>query len=229
MSSQDAIFYIFAIVAVIASFAVATSRNPLSGAIALLAALFAVAGLFAWSGAHFLAAMQVLVYAGAVAVLFVFVIMLLNLSDRELGSTTEAGGAQIAGLIFVVVALVGISAVALSATVSETRANVDPGAVKNVGEALLTRFIAPFEIISLLLLTSMAGAVMLVKRAHGATDAIDAINRIRARIDGVTTRAWSPDPTLPFQFGPPKKQEAPSVDTPETGVERGVLDPGETV
>ena len=229
MTAQDFLFYVFAGLAVAASFGVVTSRSPLQGAIYLLLALFAVAGLFAWAGAHFLAAMQVLVYAGAVAVLFVFVIMLLNLSEDDLGGALGVGMSQVAGLLFVVIALVAISAVAMTPTGAFPAAVSDPGGVKNVGEQLLTRYVAPFEIISLLLLASMSGAVMLTKRAHAGEAALDAINRVRAVIDRRNSRAYAPDPAQPFQFGPPKNQMPPAADTPEVGVERDMLDPGETV
>ena len=76
----------------------------------------------------------------------------------------------------------------------------------------------------------MAGAVMLTKRAHGLEDAVDAINRARAGIDRRTkSRAFAPDPALPFQFPSPKRQQPRETDAPEVGVERDVLDPGETV
>jgi NADH-quinone oxidoreductase subunit J len=226
---QDLVFYFFAAIAIAASFGVSASKNPLTSAIYLLLALFAVAALFAWAGAHFLAAMQVLVYAGAVAVLFVFVIMLLNLSDRELG-TFRFSIAHALGLVFVLVILFAISATATGAASSFPFANGDPGSVKEIGKELLTKYIAPFEIISLLLLTSMAGAVMLTKRAHGADDAIASINKVRETIDRLSHRAFAPDPSLPFQQGPPRRQEIPSGNAPSEGFDRNVpLDPGETV
>ena len=228
MTMQDAIFYLFGATAIAASFGVTVSRNPLNGAVCLLLSLFAVAGLFAWAGAHFLAAMQVLVYAGAVAVLFVFVIMLLNLSDRELGGV-ENGRSQLFGLVFVLVALVAISAVAMTAPAAFPRVNGDPGAVKNIGAALLTRYVVPFEVISLLLLASMSGAVMLTKRSHGLEDAIATINRVRLQIERRSHGAFVADPLLPFQFGPPRNQEPPPANSPEVGMKRGTLDPGDTV
>lgn len=230
MSMQDVLFYLFGGMAIAASFGVATSRNPLKGAVFLLLSLFSVAGLFAWAGAHFLAAMQVLVYAGAVAVLFIFVIMLLNLSEKELGGSLDMGMPQLAGLLFVVIALAAIFSVAIVPTGSFSPLTGDgPGAVKNVGDSLLTRFVAPFEVISLLLLAAMSGAVMLTKRAHAGEAALDAINRVRAVIDRRTSRAFVPDPNLPSQSGPPARQAPPPADTPDVGVDRGVMAPGETV
>ena len=77
-------FYVFAVVAVVSAILVVSFRNTLSCAIALVASFFAIACLYALLQAHFLAAMQVLVYAGAIMVLFIFVIMLLNLGREEL-------------------------------------------------------------------------------------------------------------------------------------------------
>lgn len=226
--NADFVFWIFAFLAVASAFGVAVNPNPLHGAVILLAGLFAVAGLFAFAGAHFLAAMQVLVYAGAITVLFLFVLMLLNLTPRELGRT-ELGGSQWMGLLFVVVAMVGISAVAFNtkaafATAPEGVAG--PGATHEIGKALLLKYAAAFEIVSLLLLAAMAGAVMVVKRDQPAAT-IGAIQRIRERIDARAGRAFVPDPEQPDQQGPPARQQPQPG--PRSGVEREVLEPGETV
>lgn len=228
MSAHDLVFWIFAILAVGAAFGVAVSPDPLRGAILLLLCLFSVAGLFAWAGAHFLAAMQVLVYAGAIVVLFVFVIMLLNLTPRELGRN-DLGGAQWLGLGLVVVSMVGISAVAFNAKAAFPTVGKAAGAggTAEIGSALLTTYAAPFEIVSLLLLAAMGGAVMLVKRDQaGAT--IDAIMTIRAKIDARTSRAFAPDPLQPDQHGPPARQQA--VAGPLSGVDdTDARKPGGTV
>lgn len=228
MSAHDLVFWIFALLAVGAAFGVAVSPDPLQGAILLLLCLFSVAGLFAWAGAHFLAAMQVLVYAGAIVVLFVFVIMLLNLTPRELGRT-DLGGAQWLGLSCVVTAMVGISAVAFNAKAgfpAPIPGSAGAGATARIGGALLTTYAAPFEVVSLLLLASMGGAVMLVKRDQPGT-AVAAIQSIRAQIDARTSRAFAPDPLQPDQHGPPARQ-APQPG-PLAGTGTGALDPGETL
>lgn len=228
MNAHDLVFWIFAVLAVAAAFGVAVSPDPLHGAVLLLLALFSVAGLFAWAGAHFLAAMQVLVYAGAIVVLFVFVIMLLNLTPRELGRS-DLGNAQWLGLGLVVVAMVGISAVAFNARAAfpaPIPGSDGPGGTARMGSALLTTYAAPFEIVSLLLLAAMGGAVMLVKRDQPHA-AIDAIQAIRGQIDARTRRAFAPDPLQPDQHGPPVRQQ-PQVG-PALGVDKDTLSPGETV
>ena len=227
MNAAEILFYVFGGLAVLGSFGVSASRNPLNGAAWLLLALCSVAALFAWSGAHFLAAMQVLVYAGAVAVLFIFVIMLLNLSDREIG-TPRLGLPQWTGLALVVVLVVAVSAVASRETQPfPPMAGAGPGTVQGMAVTLLGGYVLAFEVISVLLLASMAGAVMLTKRAQGE-EAIASIQRIRAAIDARGTRAFSVDPTLPDQHAPSPRQQPP-VNTPDLGYARAVRDPGETL
>lgn len=230
MTSTEIVFYLFGGLAILGSFGVATARNPLHGAVWLLLALFAVAGLFACAGAHFLAAMQVLVYAGAVTVLFVFVIMLLNLSEKEIGDF-RMGPQQWVALILFLVLLAGLIGVGSSSRFGfpEVTAAADPGSTQAMGELLLTEWVAPFEVISLLLLAAMAGAVMLTKRAH-AEDSIAAITRARVSIDRrVAQKAFVTDPALPDQHGLPVNQLPPAADSPETGVKARAFDPGETV
>lgn len=226
MSIEAVLFYVFGGMAVLGAFGVAVSRNPLTASMWLLLALFAVAGLFAWSGAHFLAAMQVLVYAGAVAVLFVFVIMLLNLNERELGQS-DFRVSHWAGLAMVLTMLVALTAVAMAAPAAFPRARLDPGSTQAMGAALMQGYVLPFEIISLLLLAAMAGAVMLTKRSVGE-DTIASINRIRAVIDQRNVRAFRPDPELPGQQPPPARQQIPD-EAPSMGFEKNTLDPGETL
>lgn len=95
-------FYVFAIGAVIASSAVVLFRNPLYSAIALIADFFFFAGLYVLLSAHFMAVIQILVYGGAIMVLFVFIIMLLNLRDEELGDTSHRFHHVVAGVVGVV-------------------------------------------------------------------------------------------------------------------------------
>lgn len=227
MSPADAIFYVFGAMAVVGAFGVAVSRNPLAATAWLLLCLFAVAGLFAIAGAHFLAAMQVLVYAGAVTVLFVFVIMLLNLSDAQLGRM-DLSASQLAGFASVLAALIAISAVAAMETRDFGWFASGAGETANIGKSLLGGYAAPFELISLLLLAAMAGAVMLTKRAH-VGDAIASIGKIREAIDARNERAFQPDPALPSQQGPPPRQRAAGDEAPVVGVRKEVFGPGETV
>ncbi len=240
MNAADLVFYLFAGLAVAASVGVAISRNPMVAATSLLLSLFSVAALFAWAGAHFLAAMQVLVYAGAIAVLFVFVIMLLNLRPGELGGRDWQPSHAVA-LVLVALVLGALSAAATRAAsrFPALRDETGFGTTAVVGRALLTDYLVPFEVISLLLVAAMGGAVMLTKRAQ-VGEALDAIDRARRRIDPLSRkRAFVPDPTLPDQQGLPPRQvakaasagtgESAEPEAPLAGIVPRPLEPGETL
>jgi NADH-quinone oxidoreductase subunit J len=157
-------FYLFAGLSVLAALLVISFRNTLSSAFSLVVALFGVACLFALLGAHFLAAMQVLVYAGAVMVLFVFVIMLLNLGREELLKVKMSFPAVIGILAGgYLAALLVLRLGYLSEPLGPT-APADYGTVKGVGRLLFTDYLVPFELTSILLLVAIVGAVVLAKK-----------------------------------------------------------------
>jgi NADH-quinone oxidoreductase subunit J len=158
------IFWAFGGLTVILAFLVIVLRNPIHSAVALIANLFCVAVLFAQLDAHFLAAIQVLVYAGAILVLFLFVIMLLNLRRSELGTAQQtatkiAGGVLVTWLGFYVISLfVDGAGIAMPEVPAEY------GTIESVGNMLFTRFLLPFEVASILLLVAILGAVAIAKR-----------------------------------------------------------------
>lgn len=157
-------FYVFASISVIAAVLVISFRNTLSSAVSLVAALFGVACLFAMLGAHFLAAMQVLVYAGAVMVLFVFVIMLLNLG-QETFSRIKMSFASVVGILFG--GYLGTMLVLRLGYLSDPfppLSSDDYGTVKKVGELLFSDYLIPFELTSILLLVAIVGAISLARR-----------------------------------------------------------------
>ena len=140
-------------------------RNPIHCALALIGNLFCVAALFVLLDAHFLAAIQVLVYAGAIMVLFLFVIMLLNLKPDELGSPKQTA-TKIAGSILLcwvgfklVVHFLGIRAGDGFTTVGENY-----GTIESIGRLLFGKYLLPFEVASILLLTAILGAVAIAKK-----------------------------------------------------------------
>ena len=157
-------FYLFAGLAVVSALLVISLRNTLSSAISLVVTFFSIAALYAMLGAHFLAVMQVLVYAGAIMVLFLFVVMLLNLGREEFlkikmsfpGIVGILAGGYLAALL---VLRLGYLSFPFKEAVSS-----DYGGVKAVGRALFTDFLVPFEATSILLLVAMIGAVILAKR-----------------------------------------------------------------
>ena len=161
-------FYIFAVVSVVSAILVISFRNTLSSAIALVVTLFGVACLFVLLGAHFLAAMQILVYAGAVMVLFVFVIMLLNLGRKELikikMSFSSVIGILAGGYLATLLVLrLGYLSSPFKPLVKPLEIS-DYGTVKAVGGLLFGDYLIPFELTSILLLVAVVGVVVLGKR-----------------------------------------------------------------
>ncbi|MDP9134215.1 MAG: NADH-quinone oxidoreductase subunit J [Actinomycetota bacterium] len=155
-------------------------RNPFYSVLALVAHLIALAILFLLLTAAFLAAAQVVVYAGAVMVLYVFVVAYVGGIDDELRPATAgplaAIGPIFAGalLIELIVAIVGSGLSALDSRGAEVGAGFgSPGAI---GEALLTKFLLPFEAASFLLLIAAVGAVVLARKRRGLDGPADAIS-----------------------------------------------------
>ena len=157
------IFWVFAIPLIVSSLGVVLARNPVNAAMSLVAAFFFLAGIYVLLTAHLLAFLQVLVYAGAIMVLFLFVIMLLTTGDEGFARARVkfmqvAGACGAAGLVAVIVL-----AVSELGRLSMPRVGADFGTVKAVGRLLYTQYLLPFEATSLLLLVAIVGAVVVAK------------------------------------------------------------------
>lgn len=139
------------------------SKRPVNSAVSLIGAMFCLAGLFAMQDAHLIAALQVLVYAGAIMVLFLFVIMLLNLREKVGAESRRQPYWQL--LAVVAAGALFIPLVALGGGKILVFKNVEPyfGSTAAVGRLLYTNYILPFEIASVLLLAALVGAVILTK------------------------------------------------------------------
>ena len=157
------IFYLFAGLTLSSAVLVITLRNTLSSALALVLTLFGVACLFVLLQAAFIAALQVLVYAGAVMVLFIFVIMMMDL-DRQTLSKVKYSFVGFVGCLFggYLAAILVVRLGYLSTTAPLLAP--DYGSVQGVGRLLFTDYLVPFEVTSLLLLVAVVGAVMLAKK-----------------------------------------------------------------
>lgn len=156
------LFYFLSFVAVLSALMVVFSRNPVYSVLYLIITFFAIAGHYILMKAEFLAVVHMIVYAGAIMVLFLYVIMLLNLNQETEPHKTnlvKIAAVVSAGLLLIV--LVG----ALKGTESLVEGEVISGIgdVKSLGKVLFTDFLLPFEIASVLLLAAMVGAVMLAK------------------------------------------------------------------
>ncbi len=158
-------FYIFTGVMLLAALSVVLNRQPIYSVLSLLVAMFCLASLFIMLGAYFVAALQVLLYAGAVLVLFLFVIMLLNLEREALARTRlftlRAVGTIAPAFLFVhLVRLFRLSAT----TTSFPSLPPGSGSVESIGRLLFTTYLLPFELTSFLILAAIIGAVTLTKR-----------------------------------------------------------------
>lgn len=168
---ETVLFTLMSIVAVASALGVVALKNPVYSAFSLVVNLVMVAGFFAMLDAHFLAVAQIIVYAGAIMVLFVFVIMLLNLKVETLSQRQT--GLSIIGLV------VGALFLALVVPIVEhafrdfavAQPSVE-GTVKSVGHLLYSEYLYPFEIASVLIIAAIVGAVMLAKRAGGVEAAL---------------------------------------------------------
>jgi NADH-quinone oxidoreductase subunit J len=163
---MDPVFAICAGVAVVSALTCVTRRNPVYSAAWLLVTFLSVAVVFLKLSAPFLAAIHVLVYTGAILVLFLFVIMLLNLRDDELGEEyplgVRAGVGVLSAGLFGVMAWAAWADPALSSF--EPPKSETYGSVADVGRLLFVRYALPFEIVSLLIIVAMFGAIVLAKR-----------------------------------------------------------------
>jgi NADH-quinone oxidoreductase subunit J len=167
---QLLMFYILGFGAVVSALIMVTNRRPIRAAMALIATMSFLAGLYVLLDAHLIAAVQLIVYAGAIMVLFLFMMMFLNVEEKEGRLVTHPGFQLLAvflvGLIFVsVVSLFKMDGSALARSVLALGDGaVEFGTTKAVGRLLFTDFLLPFEIASVLLLAAIVGAVILAKR-----------------------------------------------------------------
>ena len=162
---QDALFYTLAFLTLVFGFLVIAnpfSRNPVTSAMFLVLTLVSLAGLFVLLHAFFLAAVQVLVYAGAVMVLFLFVIMLLDLKAEERRKIKTFG--IVGGLISAGAILAIFLSSLLHAPLGAAESPGLEGGTVSLGKLLFTRYLLPFEIVSVLLLVAVVGVVLLSKK-----------------------------------------------------------------
>jgi len=163
---SDALFYLFAFLTLVCGFLVIAnpfSRNPVTSAMFLVLTIVWLAGLFVLLHAFFLAAVQVLVYAGAVMVLFLFVIMLLNLKEEERRRIKTFG--LVTGLAAVgATTAIFIRALIQAHPGQSAAVPTVAGETQPLGKLLFTQYVLPFEIISLLLLVAMVGVILLSKK-----------------------------------------------------------------
>ncbi|MFM9944032.1 MAG: NADH-quinone oxidoreductase subunit J [Bacteroidia bacterium] len=165
------IFYILSGITIITAIMMIAARNPVHSVLYLIATFFLVSGQYLLMNAQFLFIVNLIVYAGAIMVLFLFVLMLLNLNketEPQKSMKTKLAGVISGGLLLITL----LGALIKSNVSTESLPITDIGLVKNLGMVLFTDFVVPFEISSILFLAAMVGAVLVGKRNKGETEVI---------------------------------------------------------
>ncbi len=165
------IFIVMGLMAIVCAICVVFQKNPIYSAIFLIQTMVALAVLYVMLHAQFIAAIQIMVYAGAIMVLFIFVIMLLNLSKRDEEAFKDKLILQKGTAIFLGLVLFGvIGVVTLKSVLHGTKGEYTPeninaiGNTQLVGKLLFTDYVFPFEIASILLFAAIIGAIVLAKK-----------------------------------------------------------------
>ncbi len=164
-------FYLFATFTVTSALLVIFARNPVHSVLWLIVAFFNAAGLMLLLGAEFIAMLIVIVYVGAVAVLFLFIVMMLNVDFAALrsGFTRNLPFGILIALVLLaemIIAIAAHKAGPVTAGLTPNMVNPQPNIVA-LGELLYTRFLMPFELAGLILLVAMIGAIVLTHRSRG--------------------------------------------------------------
>lgn len=166
MSGALVIFFALAALAVFGAISLILQRHPIHSALSLIVVMVALAGLYLLMGAEFVAAVQIIVYGGAIMVLFVFVIMLLNAGEEERTSFSRL--ATFAG-IPLALAVTGLIAAAIARSSASLPAPEPSGALtstRTLSTLLFSEFVYPFELTSFLILVAILGAIVLAQREN---------------------------------------------------------------
>ena len=166
--STKTLFFFLAFLTVLSALMVIISKNPVHSVLYLILTFFTLSGHYILLNAQFLAAVNIIVYAGAIMVLFLFVIMFLNMKAEEYGKKpvlAKLAGAIVGGTLFVI--LLGAYLQTRLVGVDPNNFNSQTGMVENLGKVLFKDYILPFELAAILLLVAMIGAVLLGKREVG--------------------------------------------------------------
>ena len=167
MSITEILFYSLAALSLFSALMVVTSKNPVYSVLWLIITFFTISAHYILLNAQFLAIVNIIVYAGAIMVLFLFVIMLMNLGKRtepQQNKWLKLGGAVAGGILLVVL----VAALKQTETKMAELTTGDIGLISNLGKVLFTDYVVPFEIASILFLTAMVGAVVIGIREKGS-------------------------------------------------------------
>lgn len=167
MNFETVVFILVVLASIGSAIMMITRRNPVKSVLYLIINFFTLSVLYLFLHAQFIAIIEILVYAGAIMVLFLFVIMLLNLGSEERPGTQPKGYRLLAGFLGMAVfieILIGLELPARGYGAGMSPAAAQMGTVESIGRTLYTVYIFPFEITSLLLLAAMVGVIVLARR-----------------------------------------------------------------
>jgi NADH-quinone oxidoreductase subunit J len=167
MPIQELLFWILSVVALSCALGVVLSRNPVNSVLFLILTFFSISGHYILMNAQFLAVVNIIVYAGAIMVLFLFVIMLMNLNadvEPQKSKLVQLAGAVSGGALLLVL----LAALRESQLTPLEQSSTDIGLISNLGKVLFTEYVLPFEISSILFLSAMIGAIIIGKKDDGA-------------------------------------------------------------
>ncbi|NOT49692.1 MAG: NADH-quinone oxidoreductase subunit J [Chitinophagaceae bacterium] len=165
MTITQILFWILSVAALFSALMVITSKNPVHSVLWLIATFFSISGHYILLSAQFLAVVNIIVYAGAIMVLFLFVIMLMNLNretEPQKNRWIKMAGA-IAGGCLLLVLVASLKNVESASTIEDVKGG-DVGFIKRLGKELFSTYVVPFEISSILFLSAMVGAVVIGKK-----------------------------------------------------------------
>ena len=168
MSIYEVLFWFLTIIAISCALGVILSRNPVNSVLLLIVTFFSVSGHYILMNAQFLAIVNIIVYAGAIMVLFLFVIMLMNLNadtEPQKNRLVQLAGVISGGVLFLVL----LAALKSSSRGELEQTSTDIGLIKNLGKTLFTQYVLPFEISSVLFLSAMIGAIVIGKKEEAST------------------------------------------------------------
>jgi NADH-quinone oxidoreductase subunit J len=165
MGITSILFWVLSVMALFSALMVITSKNPMHSVIWLIMVFFAISGHYLLLNAQFLAIVNIIVYAGAIMVLFLYVLMLMDLkkeTEPQKNRWLKLAGA-VAGGSLLLVLVAALKATDISKDIAETRTG-DIGLIEKLGEVLFKDYVVPFEISSILFLSAMVGAVVIGKK-----------------------------------------------------------------
>ncbi len=169
MTTTQILFWLLSALAIVGAIGVISCKNPIYGVLWLIIVFFAISGHYVLMNAQFLAIVNIIVYAGAIMVLFTFVVMFINLNEHpEIPKNIYVKAAGIiAGLCLLIVLVAALS----RASENNTQLRIDTGVglIKNLGRTLFNDYVVPFEISSVLFLSAMVGAVIIGKKEKQQT------------------------------------------------------------